>query len=157
MYDNGVSYRWAIGKHLGGGKWSVYDRDGDAWCVKRTQKFNKCKTSFKFAQYDIKRTAVKGIMDNDNIAKTCAKKGMRPICPYYSYMDGTCILLQPYGSWFIAVAQANSFYYNDQVEDTYTYTGRLRTKGMTYHNTLWSNVWSANSARVRSERRHAVC
>ena len=47
MYDNGVSYRWAIAKNLGGGKWSVSDKDGDAWCVKRSKKFNQCKTSFR--------------------------------------------------------------------------------------------------------------
>lgn len=155
LYNNGVSYRWAVNTP---DRKSVYDSDGDAWCVKRTNEFKKCKATFRFANYLISRTAVTGPMTGTNTAKACAAKGMRPICPYYSYMDGTCILVQPQGRWFNQPATAQEHGYMDQIEDTFLYVGRKQTQDRTYANTQWSNKWAYyRSKKVTDENGDTLC
>lgn len=76
LKNTGNSHRWSNG----------HDRDMDTFCVRRPPGWQ----NFVYRGMKMKRVRVHGYMDNNNLRKTCARHGMRPLCDNMHYADNRC-------------------------------------------------------------------
>ena len=96
------------------------DQNGHAVCTKPKTDGS---LDFTFSGYKFVRTAVKGVMNSENILAACKKKGLRPVCNHAHYADGQCKTVG--GSWHFSYPPHNSrFKVPTAVRGAFFYCGR---------------------------------
>jgi len=124
-------------------KWSHrnWDRDGDAYCIKRSKTFTTAK---KWRGYKLKRVKVNGRMESNNIYQACKAKKMRPLCNHANYADGRCIIVG--GNWHMSHRSHRRQHRvpDDLLLGTFTYCGRANGKRSLFA-VANGHRWSRNS------------
>jgi hypothetical protein len=123
IMNTGMSTKWAS-QNVDG---SVWDRDGDTFCVARMQSFPE---EWAYKDYNFVRVRVKGIMNSSNIVKACTEQSvvsgsLRPVCNSANYADGQCVIAG-IGDWHVSdptASKANAIKQRLITQGVFTYCG----------------------------------